>query len=227
MLFKAFIIFVIALMLCIRGVRRLVRAVIWMPIWYVIYFLLCRPWLFMAVLLVSVSSVSYKAHEIVQFFTTGESPRTYEQETAIALQRVTTLPPIQGQVYDGNSGFAEDISLRLNEHQQRTYNAEFYTVMTYGGDNAAYKWKLSERTFGYFKAGKAFTASGGQTCRPYEELLSVVGVATKKNEIACQYVGNPQMWCRRPPKAAYTCEVGYSTEWDRKMSSFKNFFSGW
>jgi hypothetical protein len=125
MLFKAFIIFVIALMLCIRGVRRLVRAVIWLPIWYVIYFLLCRPWLFMAVLLVSVSSVSYKAHEIVQFFTTGESPRTYEQETAIALQRVTTLPPIQGQVYDGNSGFAEDISLRLNEHQQRTYNAEF------------------------------------------------------------------------------------------------------
>lgn len=210
-------------------VKRLVRRFIWMPIWYFVYFFLCRPKTLIFTVLLSVWAITYNwghINDYIQYQMKQADVPKEQRELALKFEKVTSLPPITGEVQNGDSMFAEDILARFNEHQMKSYNKEFSEVIVYGEDNKSYGWKVSDKTFGMFTPGKRYTAKNGIICRPYAELISIRGLTQKKYQRACRYVDS-ENWCSLPLDAIESCEIGYGTQSEHTYFKIKNYLTDW
>jgi hypothetical protein len=240
MFFNIIISIILILMLCIKGVRKILRLMIWMPIWYTVYFFLCHPKTTLVMLAFAVGVITTTDGGIIDTLvriTTPSSSVTPQPQhdsnanqgakgVALKAQRVTKLPAIIGELHDGNSRFAEDILPRLSEPELIAYSREFYDAILNGKDNTPLIWKLSDRTFGKIVPYKRFVSNGGAQCRHYMEILSINGYAQELKQVACEQA-DKKAWCRLSPEAIPSCEMGYSNEWEIGVNKMKNYFSNW
>lgn len=220
------------LFLCIKAVRKLLRLVIWMPIWYVVYFFLCRPKLTIFIVAFALGMGAYKGTSILDWLARVTTPSASQpqqqtpQGAVLTAQKVTQLPAIAGDIHDGNSKFAEDMLPRFNEPELLAYSKMFYEAILYGKDNEPLMWKISDKTFGKITPAKGFVSNGGAQCRPYREVLSIAGYAQEAREVACEQ-DDKKGWCRLSPDAIPSCEIGYGSSWDHTMSKITNYFTSW
>ena len=206
---------------------KLLRFLIWKPIWHLVYFFLCRPMLTITLLSAGALYLGYIGYNVFDRWTHAVPPRVEQtQDKKPTSYRVSALPPIAGKIRDGNSRFGEDVVVKLTPQENQSYYQEFYQAIIANKDNEPYFWQLNTQTFGKIVPKTAFVSGGGAYCRPFHEVISVHGAAQQSDEVMCQN-DTKTGWCRLSTTSTPSCSIGFSSGWDRgirKITDFSNWF---
>ncbi len=204
---------------------KLLRLLIWKPIWHLVYFFLCRPLLTITLLSVGGMYLAYAGYNVFERWSHAVPPKPAQATGKKSNSyRVSSLPPIQGKIADGNSRFADDVVVKLTAQENQIYYQEFYQAILSNKDDEPYFWQLNAQTFGKVVPKKAFLNPRGEYCRPFHEVISVHNMAQQSDEVMCQ---NEQKtgWCRLSTTSTPSCSIGFSSSWDRSVRSITNFSS--
>jgi hypothetical protein len=201
---------------------KLLRLLIWKPIWHFVYFFLCRPMLAITVLSLGGMYLAYTGYNVFDRWSHAIPPKVEKADgKAIKSYRVSGMPQIRGTIQDGNSRFVDDVVAKLNAQENHLYYNEFYTAILNNRDDEPYFWQVSDQLFGKVIPQKAFLNPRGEYCRPFHEVISVHSVAQESDEVMCQNETKTG-WCRLNTSSTPSCSITFSSGWDRGVRKITN-----
>lgn len=123
----------------------------------------------------------------IQFYTMGEDePAVVPGPKDVTIQQVT-------RVEDGNSAFASDLLLQMNEDELRAYSTVFYDIMQMQPTGQPRDWNHFN-IHGRITPTSTFKNNLGHTCRNFEEVLKVKQTQQTLEGIACEHKHGS--WCK-------------------------------
>lgn len=191
-------------------------------VWMLVYYPLSIVWKYAF----SIVLIGIIAYVFISLFS-GDPNDTYrapgDGPAPVASSGGVLIQPIE-RVEDGNSAFASDLLLLMNDQEKLHYSQLFYWVMTNQKAGEAYQWR-HVNMYGTLTPHASFKNKLNVYCRRFDETLKVKDTEQTLSGIACEKGGGS--WCKLRNNSTPACNLGRKGGFGSWWSDTKRSIGRW